>query len=99
MISYFIPIPTVYELTGDPGWVVGGELYQFYNLELDSGEDVLSAGDDADLNTFDDSETVENSEDEDVVDGCVKVIDEKAYNEAIIKEKEVKLKHIQEDLN
>ena len=92
-------LPTPFELTGDPNWVVGGELYQFYNLELDSGDDVLSVdvGEDADLNTVDDGEEVYNSEDEVDGDGCVKVLDEKAYNEAIKKEKELRLKQVQED--
>jgi hypothetical protein len=92
-------LPTPFELTGDPNWVVGGELYQFYNLELDSGDDVLSVdvGEVADLNTVDDGEEVDNIEDEVDDDGCVKVLDEKAYNEAIKKEKELRLKQVQED--
>jgi hypothetical protein len=53
-------LPTAFELTGDEKWDLGGEFYQKYDLELDSGDDV-------DLNTPDDSETVENSGDEDGV--------------------------------
>ena len=92
-------LPTVYELTGDPNWVVGGELYQFYNLELDTGDELLSdgAGDDADLNTLDDSEEVVNSEDEDDSETGVKVLDKKSYNEAIKIKKEARLNQVQED--
>ena len=76
-------LPTVYELTGDPGWVVGGELYQFYNLELDSGVELLSVGDgdDADLNTDEDSDEVDNSGDGNDVDGCVKVFNHRTNEE------------------
>lgn len=76
-------LPTPFELTGNPDWVVGGELYQFYNLELDSGDDLLSAGaeDDDDLNTLDDRETVENSGDEEDIDGGVKVLNHKTGKE------------------
>ena len=76
-------LPTPFELTGDEKWDVGGELYGLYDLELDSGEDVLSddSGGDVDLNTDDDSETVENSEDEDGVDGGVKVLRTKSNDE------------------
>ena len=76
-------LPTVYELTEDPGWVVGGELYQFYNLELDSGDELLSAGvgDDADLNTLDDSEIVNNSGDGDGVDEGIKVFNHRTNEE------------------
>ena len=29
-------LPTVFELTGDPGWDRGGDLYAAYDLHLDS---------------------------------------------------------------
>ena len=56
-----------------------------YNLELDSAEDVLSAGicDDADLNSYDDMEEVENSEYEDEVTKPVKVLNHKTNDEKI----------------
>ena len=89
-------LPTVYELTGDPSWVVGGELFQFYNLELDSGDDLLSAEtcDNADLNTYDDSDTVENSEYEDGSGRGVKVLRTKSNEEVkeIIQESSRKLR-------
>ena len=75
-------LPTPFELTGDVRWNVGGELYQIYDLGLDSGEDVLSAGDgyDADLNTYDDSEEVENSGDGDAEEDGVNVLNKNNRN-------------------
>jgi len=69
-------LPTAYELTGNDSWDLDGEFHQMYDLGLDSGEDVLSAdfGENVDLNTDDDWEEVENSGDEDGVDGGVKVL-------------------------
>jgi len=92
-------LPTPYELTKNPDWFVGGELYQFYNLELDSDDDVLTAdtGEDADLNTVDDGQEVDNIEDEVDDNQCVKVLNEKAYNEEIKNEKVLRFKHVKED--
>ncbi len=60
-------------------------LYQMYDLGLDSGEDVLSAEtcDNADLNTYDDSETVENSGDDNSEDDGVKVLNYNTEEEEI----------------
>jgi hypothetical protein len=76
-------LPTPFELTDDEKWDLGGELNQMYDLELDSGGDVLSAesGMDADLNTFDDSEEVENSGYEDGGDDGVKVLNHRTNEE------------------
>ena len=78
-------LPTPFELTGDKRWDVGGEFYQMYDLELNSAEDVLSveSGENDDLNTYDDSEMVENSEDEDDDEEGVKVINYNAEDEVI----------------
>ncbi|MCP4722657.1 MAG: hypothetical protein GY860_24645 [Desulfobacteraceae bacterium] len=76
-------MPTAHELTGDDKWDLDGALYQMYDLGLDSGTDVLSAesGEDVDLHTYDDSETVENSEDEDDVGDGVKVLNHRTNEE------------------
>jgi len=78
-------LPTAFELTGDDRWDVDGEFYQMYDLGLDSGEDVLSADvdDDFDLNTDEDGEEVDNSEDEDEVADSVKVLNHKTNEEEI----------------
>ena len=76
-------LPTPFKLTGDPDWVVGGELYQFYNLELNLGDDLLNAGaeDDDDFNTDGDSEMLDNSGYEDDFDGCVKALNHRTNKE------------------
>jgi len=92
-------LPTAYELTEDEKWDIDSEFYKFYNLELDVNDDLLrdNSNEDIDLNTYDDSEEVENSGDGDEVETGVKVLDEKAYNEAIKKAKEERMKQVQED--
>ncbi len=76
-------LPNVYELTGDPDWVVGGELYQFYNLELDSGHDLLDDDvyDEEEFNTSEESEEVENSRNEDEIVDPVNVLNHKSNEE------------------
>ncbi len=76
-------LPTPFELTEDEKWDLGGEFYQTYDLRLDSNKDVLSAdsGDALDLNTYDYSEDGENSEDDGVDDGGVKVLMRKTKDE------------------
>jgi hypothetical protein len=88
-------LPTPFELTGDSKWDLGGELHGMYDLGLDSGEDVLSAGsaDCGDLNTYDDSEEVENSGDEDGDDSCVKVLNHKSHKEVMEMIREKREKH------
>ena len=78
-------LPTPFELTGDDRWDVGGQLYEMYDLELDSGDDLLSAesGEDDDLNTYDDSEKLDDSEYEDDIDDGVKVLNHKTEDEVI----------------
>ena len=78
-------LPTPFELTGDEKWDLDGELYQMYDLGLDSGEDVLShdSGDDVDLNTYDDSEMLENSEDGDGGDDGIKVLNHRTNEEVM----------------
>ncbi len=60
-------LPTPFEITGDQAWDVGGELYQLYDLELDIDDDLLSGDFECEdgLNTIDDSEEVENSQEND----------------------------------
>ena len=43
-------MPTLFELTGDPGWDRGGDLYAAYDLHLD--------GDEGDQVYYQDEETV-----------------------------------------
>jgi len=94
-------LPTVFELTGDDRWDVGGELYQMYDLELDSGNDLLSADsdDDVDLITSDDNEMVDIIEDEDGVDGGVKVLNHKTHEEVMEMTREKKEKLADFDIN
>ena len=40
-------LPTTYELTADPRWDKGGELYEMYDLMLDEGDGALEMSDDA----------------------------------------------------
>jgi DNA primase len=77
-------LPTPYEISGGNNmWDVGGELYELYNLEFDSGEDVLSEGyaDEVNLNTIDDSEELDNSENMDDFESGVKALDKKVHKE------------------
>lgn len=79
-------LPTPFELTGDDRWDVGGDLYQLYNLELDSGEDVIGDigvnPDDQDgFNSDSDSEPVDNGGDEDDGDSGVKELNHRTQDE------------------
>jgi len=77
-------LPTPFEITGDPAWGVGGQLYKLYDLELDTdGGDLLSddSTEGVDLNTLDDSEGVENKQKYNAPEGCVKVFNTKSNQE------------------
>lgn len=60
-------LPTPFELTGDDRWDVSGELYEMYDLKLESAEDVIGVNpcDQDDLNSDSDSEPVDNGGDDD----------------------------------
>ena len=75
-------LPTVFELTGDPGWDKGGDLYAAYDLHLD--------GDAGDQALYQDEETVGGQDiifDDDSVTSenkpAVKVLSEKSHSEVL----------------
>ncbi len=82
-----IGLPTPFDLTGDPDWDVGGELYQMYDLELECGD----AGDNGDmegdkdsggsLNTSDDSYNVDNIKDNGDSGKGFKVLSKRSHKE------------------
>ena len=75
-------LPTVFELTGDPGWDKNGELYLAYDLRLDGepGEQAFYPDEetivDQDIIFDDDSVTSEN-------ESGVKVLSEKSHSEVL----------------
>ena len=74
-------LPTPFELTGDPRWSEDGDLYKFYDLELepsDPKEHLLSDNTEATtpLNTSKDSYDIDNKQKRDSLTGGVKLISE-----------------------
>ena len=82
-------LPTPFDLTGDPRWDVGGELFERYDLGIE-GEDGGDSGDGEltrSLNTSDDGYPIDNIKESSDEQGGVKVLSE---NSRVYKKKGMK---------